>query len=83
MSYWRLFWSNLNTGHKRLHLVLGVVVEIILFITLGFGKGRYGRGSFKFNGDDFIGFVFISIVLVIIYIIVVSSIMWVKEGMKE
>ncbi len=83
MKYWGLFWGNLNSGYKRLHLVLGIVVEIILFITLGFGKGRYGRSSFKFNGDDFIGFVFISIVLIIIYMVVVSSIMWVKEGMKE
>ena len=83
MSYWRLFWSTLNTEHKRLHLVLGVIIEIILFIILGWSKGRFVRRSFQFNGDDFVGFIFISIVLVILYIIVVSSIMWVKEGMKE
>jgi len=83
MKYWPLFWRNLNPGYKRLHLVLGVVVEIVLFITLGWSKGRYGRNRFQFNGDDFVGFIFISIVLVILYIIVISSIMWIKEGIKE
>tara|TARA_Y100001954_G_scaffold171627_1_gene182440 strand:+ start:700 stop:948 length:249 start_codon:yes stop_codon:yes gene_type:complete len=82
MGYWRLFWGNLNTGYKRLHLVLGVVVQVILFLVLGWDKFR-GRWRFDFDGDDFVGLIFLSILLIIIYMVVVSSIMWVKEGMKE
>ena len=43
-------------------------------------KQRRKRGIFY---AIIIGFVFISIVLIIVYIIVVSSIMWVKDGMKK